>query len=129
MSPLPVTSMTMDLAPTSTISARKGCTISRISPRVSGVTFTLIRASSRETISSSEILATLTTSMSLSNWRVAWSTVYWSPSTTKVIRDRPACSLLPTARLDMLKPRRRNNPATLVRTPGLSWTKAIMVWC
>src|SRR5918992_1339886 len=104
LSSSPVISITSDWTPTSTMLARKRWTISTISPRVLVVAFTLMRASSRDTMSSSEISETRTTSMSLSSCLVAWSTVYWSPSTTKVMRDSPGCSLLPTARLAMMMP-------------------------
>src|SRR3712207_4608790 len=40
-----------------------------------------------------------------------------------VIRDTSGCSVGPTARLSMLKPRRLNSPAILARTPGLFSTR------
>src|SRR4030043_1719977 len=43
------------------------------------------------------------------------------------MRDKPGSSLPPTARLSILKERRRNRLATRLSTPGLSSTKATKV--
>src|SRR5262245_46634363 len=51
-----------------------------------------------------------------------------SPWTTKVMRERLASSVSPTARLSMLKPRDANMPETWASTPGWFCTRADKTW-
>ena len=122
----PVTSTMMESGPTSTISARKMSTISMIWLRIWAVACTLIRASSRATLFSSEMSRISTTSTSLSSCFTTWSASVLA-STTKVMRENPAVSEWPTARLSMLNPRCRHLLAMRLRTPGRSSTRAMMV--
>src|SRR3954454_12705026 len=66
--------------------------------------------------SSSTILSTL---ISLLSCLVTCSSGCSSQLTTIVMREISSCSVGPTARDSMLKPRRANRPATRTRTPGL----------
>ena len=70
--------------------------------------------------SSSTTLITLT---SLLSCLVTCSSGSSSTSTTTVIREISGCSVGPTARESMLKPRRENRPAMRARTPGLFSTR------
>jgi hypothetical protein len=58
------------------------------------------------------------------NCNSTWSAMFGGPSTTMVIREIPGSSVVPTARLSMLNPRRRNREETRFRTPGRSSTSA-----
>src|SRR4051812_38984933 len=75
--------------------------------------------------SSSTILMTL---MSLLSCLVTCSSGSSSTSTTTVMRESPGISVVPTARLSMLKPRRAKSPATLVSRPGLFSTSRERTW-
>src|SRR5580704_11851657 len=116
---LPVASTVTTSSATSTTRARNSLTVSSTRDRLSASARTLIRISSRCTVapgSSSTIFSTL---MSLFSCLVTCSSGCSSQLTTIVIREISSCSVGPTARESMLKPRRANSPAILTRTPGL----------
>src|SRR5947209_808957 len=115
----PVASTVITSSATSTTLARNRLTVSRTRDRLSASALTLIRISSRCTVapgSSSTILSTL---ISLLSCLVTCSSGCSSQLTTIVMREISSCSVGPTARDSMLKPRRANRPATRTSTPGL----------
>src|SRR5271166_897660 len=116
---LPVASTVITSRATSTTLARNKFTVSRTRDLLSASALTLIRISSRCTVapgSSSTIFSTL---MSLFSCLVTCSSGCSSQLTTMVMRQISSCSVGPTARESMLKPRRANRPAIRTRTPGL----------
>ncbi len=80
------------------------------------VVFKSIR--SRSTKFSELMSSTRTIVMILSSCLRTWSRTLSSPWTTKVIREMSLCSVSPTARLSMLKPREASIPETWASTPG-----------
>src|SRR3954451_8196955 len=68
------------------------------------------------------------TSTSLFSCLVTCSRGDSSTLTTIVIRETSSCSVGPTARDSMLKPRRLNSPAIRARTPGWFSTRTESVW-
>src|ERR1700691_6080180 len=126
---LPVASTVTASSATSTTCARKRSTVSSTLDRLSVSARTLISMSSRCTAwdgSSSTILMTL---MSLLSCLVTCSSGCSSQFTTIVIREISSCSVGPTARDSMLKPRLENRPAMRTRTPGLFSTRTERVCC
>src|SRR5680860_908512 len=114
----PVASMVTESTSTSTMVARKTCTISMISPRVPPTAATFTSCSSRSTASCSSSSTIFSTLMSLLSCLVTCSRAVLSASTTMVMRDTSSTSVGPTASESMLNPRRLNSPATRARTPG-----------
>src|SRR5512145_57539 len=84
--------------------------------------------SSRSTRSLGESSRTSTTGTSFCTWRSTCSTFFERSRTTIVILEYSACSVGPTVRLAMLKPRREKRPAIRWSTPGLFSTRRLMVW-
>src|SRR5271166_998574 len=124
----PVASTVITSSATSTTLARNRLTASSTRDRLSASALTLIRISSRCTVepgSSSTIFSTL---ISLFSCLVTCSSGCSSQLTAIVIREISSCSVGPTARESMLKPRRENSPAILTRTPGLFSTSTDSVW-
>src|SRR5680860_160235 len=120
---LPVTSIVIASGATSTTLARKSWTASSTWPRVSASAFTLTSSSSRSMESWSSSSTILITSTSLFSCLVTCSSGESSTLTTMVIRETSGCSVGPTARESMLKPRRLNSPAMRASTPGLFSTR------
>src|SRR5688572_7628904 len=132
LSALPVTWIVTASGATSTTLARKSWTASSTAPRLWASAFTLTSINSRvieEEPSSSTILIT---SISLLSCLVTCSSGDSSTLTTIVIRETSGCSVGPTARESMLKPRRLNRPAIRARTPGLFSTRTervcLLMW-
>src|SRR6266487_4208056 len=128
LSLFPVASTVTASGPTSTTLARKTLIVWSTCVRASASARTLIRISSRCTEaagSSSTIFSTFT---SLFSCLVTCSSGFSAQLTTIVIREISACSVGPTARASMLKPRRANSPAIRTSTPGLFSTSTDSVW-
>src|SRR3954449_9042311 len=123
LSTLPVASTVTASGETSTTLARNSCTVSSTCERVCRSARTLTSISSRCTDACGSSSTTLITSTSLFSCLVTCSSGRSSTSTTTVIREMSSCSVGPTARESMLKPRRENSPAMRARTPGLSSTR------
>src|SRR5919107_2003556 len=123
LSTLPVASIVTASGDTSTTLARNSWTVSSTAERVWTSARTLISISSRCTDAWGSSSTTLITSISLFSCLVTCSRGSSSTSTTTVIREMSECSVGPTARESMLKPRRENRPAMRARTPGLSSTR------
>ena len=92
--------------------------------RCCGAALTLMSIRSRSTKSSLLMSWTLTTVTTLSSCLRTCSSSASSPWTTKVMRERLASSVSPTARLSMLKPREASMPEMWARTPGWFCTRA-----
>src|SRR5260370_251180 len=119
----PVASTVITSSATSTTLARNRLTASSTRDLLSASALTLIRISSRCTVapgSSSTIFSTL---ISWFSCLCTCSRGCSSQLTTIVMREISSCSVGPTARESMLKPRRANSPAILTRTPGLFSTR------
>ena len=108
----------------STTRPRNISTSSAISMRCCGLALTLMSIRSRSTKSSLLMSWTLTTVTILSSCLRTCSSSASSPWTTKVMRDRFASSVSPTARLSMLKPREASMPEMWASTPGWFCTSA-----
>src|SRR5690349_16225895 len=112
---------------TSTTFARNSWTASSTAPRVAASARTLTSSSSRLTDPGPSSSTILMTSTSLLSCLVTCSSGDSSTLTTMVIRDTSGCSVGPTARESMLKPRRLNRPAMRASTPGLFSTRTLSV--
>ncbi len=119
----PLTSIVTVLRATSITRARKISDSSSTWNRSSGLVCTLISASSRSTDDDSSNSVTLMTDTSLFSCFVTCSSGLAVTSTTIVMRDMPARSVVPTASEWMLNPRRANRLETCVSTPGWSSTR------
>src|SRR6478752_5481936 len=115
--------MVSESVATSTTLARNICTISSTWLRVPASARTLMSMTWRCTADCGSSSTTLRTSTSLLSCLVTCSSGNSSTSTTTVIREMSECSVGPTARESMLKPRREKRPAMRARTPGLSSTR------
>src|SRR3989440_8647408 len=128
LSGVPVISTVSVAGETSTTRARNTLHRRSSSGRFSGGTDALTRAYSRVSAATPVRSCTCSTSPSFSRLAFTRPAVSASEFTTKVIRDTPGHSVVPTVSEAMLKPRRRKSDTTRLSAPGRSSTVATYVW-